>query len=343
MDEAMIVRGMADRTRETYLWAVTGLAKFYHRSPDRITDDEVQAYVLHLIRDRQRSWSTCNIVVHGLRFLYHTTLKRERTTFCIPSPRQPGTLPTLLSRDEVQRLIAQASNEKYRTMLMTTYAAGLRLSEVLHLQIRHIDSARMAIRVEQGKGRQDRDTLLPPRLLEALRAYWTVHRPAGWLFPGKDPSRPMDPSSLQKAYHTAKRRAGIRKSGGIHTLALLRDASARSGRRSPHDPALAGPSVDHDDDAVLAPHPRVVDDPRRAAGPARRPATRASGGLSHVSRVPSGHGGHGRLAPAGTCGHCASARRCVSAHPPPRDGPAPGASSDRGLPHRQPWRPSGDV
>ena len=93
MDEAMIVRGMADRTREAYLWAVTGLAKFYHRSPDQITDAEVQAYLLHLIRDRQRSWSTCNIVVHGLRFFYHDTLKRDRTTFCIPAPRQPGKLP----------------------------------------------------------------------------------------------------------------------------------------------------------------------------------------------------------------------------------------------------------
>lgn len=218
MDEAMIVRGMADRTRETYLWAVTGLARFYHRPPDQITDEEVQAYLLHLIRDRQRSWSTCNIVVHGLRFFYHTTLKRDRTTFSIPSPRQPGKLPAILSREEVQRLIAHAARPKQRTMLMTTYAAGLRLSEVLHLQIRHIDSARMAIRVEQGKGGKDRDTLLPPRLLEALRAYWTVHRPTGWLFPGKDPSRPMNPSSLQKAYLTAKRRAGLTKPGGIHTL-----------------------------------------------------------------------------------------------------------------------------
>ena len=142
MDEDMIVRGMADRTRETYLWAVTGLARFYRRPPDQISDDEVQAYLLHLIRDRQRSWSTCNIVVHGLRFFYHTTLKRERTTFCIPSPRQPGKLPALLSRDEVQRLIAQASNPKHRTMLMTTYAGGFRLNEVLHLHVHDIDSAR---------------------------------------------------------------------------------------------------------------------------------------------------------------------------------------------------------
>jgi len=218
MDEAMIVRGMADRTRETYLWAVTGLARFYHRPPDQIADEEVQAYLLHLIRDRQRSWNTCHIVVHGLRFFYHTTLRRDRTTFSIPTPRQAGRLPAILSRDEVHRLIAHATKPKQRTMLMTTYAAGLRLSEVLHLQIRHIDSARMAIRVEQGKGGKDRDTLLPLRLLEALRTYWTVHRPTCWLFPGKDPSRPMDPSSLQKAYHTAKRRAGIRKAGGIHAL-----------------------------------------------------------------------------------------------------------------------------
>src|SRR6266852_2489320 len=104
MDEDMLARGFADRTRETYLWAVTGLARFYHRSPDHISDEEIQAYLVHLIRDRQRSWSTCNIVVHGLRFFYHTTLKRDRTTFCIPSPRQPGKLPMVLSREEVQRL-----------------------------------------------------------------------------------------------------------------------------------------------------------------------------------------------------------------------------------------------
>jgi integrase/recombinase XerD len=218
MDEDMIVRGFADRTRETYLWAVTGLARYYRRSPDRISDAEVQAYLRHLLQERHRSWSTCHIVVHGLRFFYHTTLKRDRTTFSIPSPRQPGKLPALLSREEVQRLIAPATNQKHRTMLMTTYAAGLRLNEVLHLRVADVDSARMTIRVEQGKGGKDRYTVLSAHLLAALRAYWALAHPATWLFPSPRRLQPMDPSGLQRAYHTAKRRAGITKPGGIHAL-----------------------------------------------------------------------------------------------------------------------------
>lgn len=218
MDEDMEVRGMAKRTRETYLAAVRGLAKHYHRSPDRISDEEVQAYLLYLIRDRHRSWNTCHIVVHGLRFLYHTTLKRDRTTFSIPSLRQPGKLPVILSREDVQRVIAHTSNLKHRTMLLTTYATGLRLNEVLHLRITDIDSERMTIRVEQGKGGKDRYTVLSPQLLEALRAYWRAARPTTWLFPSARHPRPMDPSALQRAYETAKRRAGITKPGGIHGL-----------------------------------------------------------------------------------------------------------------------------
>ena len=217
MNEAMIVRGRADRTRETYLEAVTGLAKFYHRSPDQISDAEVQAYLLHLIQDRHLSWSTCHIVVHALRFLYHTTLQRDHTAFDIPSARQPGRLPALLSREEVHRLVAHAANARHRVMLLTAYAAGLRLNEVLHLRVSDIDSARMTIRVEQGKGGKDRYTILSTTLLDALRAYWRVHRPATWLFPGRR-GRPMDPSALQHAYSVAKRRAGLTKPGGIHAL-----------------------------------------------------------------------------------------------------------------------------
>ena len=219
MDEDMIVRGMAARTRETYLAAVTGLAKHYRRSPDQISDEEVQAYLLHLIRDRHRAWNTCHIVVHGLRFLYHTTLKRDRTTFTIPSMRQPGKLPVILSREDVQQVLGHAPNLKHRTMLLTTYAAGLRLNEVLHLRVVDIDSARMTIRVEQGKGGKDRYTVLSAHLLEALRLYWKATRPTPpWLFPSARRPQPMDPSALQRAYQMAKLHAGITKPGGIHGL-----------------------------------------------------------------------------------------------------------------------------
>ena len=219
MDDDMLARGLADRTRESYLDAVARLARFYRRAPDQISDEEVQAYLVHLIRDRHLSWSTCNIVVNGLRFFYHTTLKRARTAFTIPSPRHSGTLPVVLSREEVHRLISQARTLRQRTMLLTAYAAGLRLSEILHLQVADIDSARMTIRVAQGKGGKDRYTVLCPGLLAALRAYWHVEHPRGWLFPARrEPSHPMDPSSLQKAYQRAKQRAGLTKPGGIHTL-----------------------------------------------------------------------------------------------------------------------------
>ena len=218
MDEDMVVRGMAERTRETYLAAVKGLAKYYRRSPDQISDEEVQAYLLHLIRDRHRAWNTCHTVVHGLRFLYHTTLKRDRTTFSIPSMRQPGKLPTILSRDEVERIVAHATNLKHRTMLMTTYAAGLRLNETLHLRVTDIDSARLTIRVEQGKGGKDRYTVLSRRLLDALRVYWRSGRPSTWLFPSQETGEPLHPTALQRAYQQAKLHAGITKPGGIHGL-----------------------------------------------------------------------------------------------------------------------------
>jgi integrase len=191
----MVVRGLATRTRQSYLWAVRSLARFYHRSPDQISDEEVHAYLVHLLRERQLSSSTCNVVVHGLRFFYQTTLKRPRTTFDIPLSRQPSKLPVILSREEVARLIAHAPNPKYRAILLTAYAAGLRLNEVLHLRVADIDSGRMTIRVEQGKGAKDRYTVLSPHLLAALRRYWALGRPRTWLFPSQDTGAPLHPTT----------------------------------------------------------------------------------------------------------------------------------------------------
>jgi integrase/recombinase XerD len=157
-------------------------------------------------------------VVSGLRFFYQTTLKRERTTFDIPLARQPGKLPVILSRAEVAQVITHVSNVKHRTMLLTTYAAGLRLNEVLHLRVADIDSGRMTIRVQQGKGGQDRYTILSAHLLAALRAYWTRARPRTWLFPSDTTGAPLHATALQRAYHVAQGHAGITKPGGIHGL-----------------------------------------------------------------------------------------------------------------------------
>jgi len=218
MIDSMILRGMSEKTQNSYVRSVAQLASFYNRSPDQISDEEVQAYLLHLIRTRKLSWSSCNVAVYGLRFFYHQTLHREKTTFHIPGPRKPSRLPEILSREEVARLLTRTSRPRYRALLMTVYSAGLRVSEVVHLQLRHIDSDRMTIRVEQGKGAQDRYTLLSDRLLVELRNYWRLERPRPWLFPQRSMPRPMDCSTAQRIYVAAKKRAGITKFGSIHAL-----------------------------------------------------------------------------------------------------------------------------
>ena len=219
MDNDMLVRGMAERTRESYLAAVARLAKFYRRSPDQLTEAEVQAYLVQMLREETLAWSTCNLSVSAFRFFYHTTLKRSAPTFTIPGPKQPQKLPEILSPEEVRRVIESTSNRRQRALLATTYAAGLRVSEVVHRKVTDVDAQRMSLRVEQGKGTKDRYTLLSARLLEELRAYWRAYRPqGGWLFPTRGGQRPMDMTTVQKIYTAAKRRARIPKRGGIHAL-----------------------------------------------------------------------------------------------------------------------------
>jgi integrase/recombinase XerD len=144
MDKDMVLRGMAARTRESYLAALVGLAKHYHKAPDQLAEQEVQDYLFHLINERKLAWSTCNIATNAFKFFYHVTLKQRAVEFCIPRRRPPSKLPEILSREEVTRLIEHTLNLKHRVLLMTTYAAGLRVSEVVHLKITDIDSHRMA-------------------------------------------------------------------------------------------------------------------------------------------------------------------------------------------------------
>jgi site-specific recombinase XerD len=218
MENDLVVRGMSERTREAYVGAVAKLAKHYGRSPDRVSEPEVQNYLLYLIQERKLSWSSCNIAAQAIRFFYRITLKRSEAQFLVPTARQPQKLPQILSREEVASLIEQTLNLKHRAILMTAYGAGLRLTEICHLKVSDVDSKRMTIRVEQGKGAKDRYTLLSPTLLGELRRYWCIYRPKLWLFSARDPGRPIGEHTVHRLYHGAKARAGIAKPGGIHSL-----------------------------------------------------------------------------------------------------------------------------
>lgn len=219
MEADMAVRGLAYRTRETYVESVAKLAKFYGRRPDRISEAEVQRYLLHLLEERKLAHSSCNVMASALEFFYRVTLKQRETEFCLPRPKMPARLPQILSREEVATLIEKTTNLKHRALLMATYGGGLRLQEVCHLKLCDIDSKRMTLRVEQGKGAKDRYTLLSPRLLAELRRYWLFYRPKLWLFPSpRDPEQPFSKHTAHRIYHAAKDRAGITKGGGIHAL-----------------------------------------------------------------------------------------------------------------------------
>jgi integrase/recombinase XerD len=214
----MQLRRLAPGTQEVYLHAVTGLAKYYKLSPDLITDKQAQDYLLHLLYERKLAWSTCDVQASGWEFFFRVTCGRTLSQFQLPPRRHAQRLPDILSAQELERLFAAATPGKHRAMLMTAYSGGLRLSEVVHLKVTDIDSQRMLIRITQGKGNKDRDTLLSERLLAELRAYWKQDRPAPWLFPGPDRQTPYKYHSLRRVFARAKRKAGIHKRGGLHSL-----------------------------------------------------------------------------------------------------------------------------
>ncbi len=218
MQADMVLRGLATRTQESYIAAVVGLSRHYDRSPEQLSQDEVQQYLLHLIEERKLAWASTNQAACALRFLFHVTLKQPTASFTIPSRKAPAKLPEILSREEVERILSSCANLKHRTLLMATYAAGLRVSETCKLKMSDIDRERMMLRVGNGKGGKDRYTLLSPCLLDTLVLYWRAFRPALWLFPMMDGTRPIDSAQVQKIYYAAKRRALVTKEGGIHGL-----------------------------------------------------------------------------------------------------------------------------
>ena len=221
MLDALVLRGMAARTQESYIGAVAGLARHYRRSPAELSADEVQQYLLHLVRERHLARSSVNQYGCAFRFLYGSVLGLDGEEFQIPLAAAPQRLPEILARAEIAQLLACAPHAKARMLLTSAYALGLRVSELCALRVEHIDSAadRMCVRVVQGKGARDRYVPLADDLLGLLRDYWHAARPRQWLFPAaRDASRALDIKSAQRWYHLARDAAAITKQGGIHTL-----------------------------------------------------------------------------------------------------------------------------
>ena len=217
MIRAMELKDFSPRTQESYLYAVKGLAAYHKKSPDQLSLREVEDYLLYL-KDEGKSASTRNVIISGLRFLYEKTLDNKEIALKLPRRRKLKILPEVLSRKQVASILDAPLNVKHQMILKTAYSAGLRVSEVANLKINHIDSDRMMIRVDQGKGRKDRYTLLSKRLLEDLRAYWHLYRPESWLFYSKTNDHAMSIATMQRVYTRAKRKAGVTKGRGIHTL-----------------------------------------------------------------------------------------------------------------------------
>ena len=217
MIEDMRLRNLADRTIATYVDRVAAFARHFGTSPEHLGPDHIRAYLLHLV-EQKASRARFNQTRSALRFLYRTTLKRPWVDDGVVFTKTPRKLPVVLSPEEVAQFFAVVGDLKHRAILMTAYAAGLRVSEVVGLRVEDIDSRRMVIRVRQGKGRKDREVMLSPRLLDILRRYWLTTQPRGYLFPGRDPDRPISASAVQRACKAARRKSGLKKRISPHSL-----------------------------------------------------------------------------------------------------------------------------
>lgn len=216
---AMRQRGFSVRTHKSYLTAVRDLARYYRRSPDELAVDELQAFFNHLAQERNLSSASCRLYLNGIRFLYLQVLKWQSFDVQLIVPKKPQRIPELLTRQEVRRILDASPNPKHRMLLQTVYGCGLRVSEVVALKVRDIDGERGLLRIDQAKGAKDRMVIVSPALLNALRRYWSTHRPRHWLFPQVfRPDRPLGISTPQKAFKEAKNRSGVDKVGGIHSL-----------------------------------------------------------------------------------------------------------------------------
>lgn len=218
MIEELQLRNYAPNTITVYIRCVAQFAQHFRLSPDRLGLEHIRQYQLFLVRQKKVSWALFNQTVCALRFLYRHILHRDWMIEYIPYPRREDKLPVVLSPAEVAAVFEATHNLKHRTILMTIYAAGLRVSEVTHLRLSDIDSHRQVIRIRQGKGHKDRQVMLSPKLLEALRIYWKSYRPKVWLFPGESPERPLSSETVWRVCHQAGEAAHLSKPISPHTL-----------------------------------------------------------------------------------------------------------------------------
>ena len=222
MIEDMQLRGFALRTQEAYLLAVRQLARYYNKSPDLVTEEELRGYFLYLKNVKHAARNTCTIALCGIKFFFQYTLGREWKTFDFLRPPHEHKLPVVLSVEEVGRILNCVHHQRYRVCLTIIYACGLRLLEGVRLQVKEIDGERQMLHLHHGKGGKDRYIPLPSACLTMLRRHWRTHHHPLWLFPalrvGRQADQPMNESALQRAFRAAVKESGVRKQATVHTL-----------------------------------------------------------------------------------------------------------------------------
>jgi integrase/recombinase XerD len=218
MIEDMTVRNFAPGTQDTYVGQVSLFARHFGKSPEQLGPEEIRAYQIYLAEEKKASVSTRIVAVSALRFLYAITLQRDWSIQFIPAPKMEYRLPVILSPQEVFQVLQAAPSFTHQVIFSCMYGTGVRVSEAVHLRAANIDSQRMMIRIELGKGHKDRDVQLSPKLLELLRCYWRKVRPGEWLFPGVVPHRPLTRSAVNITVAQASQRAGLRKHISPHSF-----------------------------------------------------------------------------------------------------------------------------
>ena len=218
MEMDMRLRRLSPKTITCYLACMKGVAKHFGKSPAELGDEQIRAYLHYLMEERKVSQSVLVQTYSALKFFFEKTLQKQWNAFRIPRCKQRRKLPGVLSREEVESVLSATKNLKHRAILMTIYSAGLRIGEATRLKVSDIDSGRMMIRVNEGKGLKDRYTLLGERNLEMLRRYWKAYRPLEWLFPGRNASGPVSTSAIQRVFKVSLEKARIKKKASVHTL-----------------------------------------------------------------------------------------------------------------------------